>query len=291
MSIKYALKRIMPKMLYPYVINHQYRNSIGRNCNLNEPVAYTEKMQWCKLNRKDPILTRLSDKIRVREWVKERIGNEYLIPVIGQTYGNANEIDFDKLPDSFVIKANHGSGYNLVVEDKRKIDVDASKRELNKWLKQNYAFESYELQYKDIIPQLYIEEYIVPDGEMDLPDYKFFCFNGKVFCSYTMTDYVFDHKSGKLGFFDRDYNLMPYYRDDFKPITTQMPKPDNYHLMVELAEKLSQGFSHVRVDFYDIRGKIYFGEMTFTNASGYCKFVPDEFDYILGQQWDLSQGI
>ena len=106
-----------------------------------------------------------------------------------------------------------------------------------------------------------------------------------------MKDYTFDHKKGRLGFFDRDYVLMPYHRGDYLPIEHQLPKPQNYEKMVEIAEKLSSGFSHVRVDLYNVNGKIYFGEMTFTTSSGYCKFIPEKFDMILGNQWDLNEGI
>lgn len=124
----------------------------------------------------------------------------------------------------------------------------------------------------------------------DLPDYKFFCFNGKMFCSYTLTDGV-NHSNGKIGFFDRNYNLMPYFRSDHEPITKQLPVPQNYEKMVEIAEKLAEGFSHVRVDLYNIEGQIFFGEMTFSTNSGYISSVPEEFDTVLGQQWDLYDGI
>jgi hypothetical protein len=289
--MKYTIKKLIPSVFYPLLIKLKYRSVFGLKCNLRNPKTYSEKMQWAKLNRTDALLTRLSDKIEVRNWVREKIGEEYLIPTIGTTYDNAEEIDFDVLPKRFVIKANHGSGFNLVVNDKSILDYSDVRKTLNKWLKLNYAYTSFELQYKGIIPKLYIEKNIAPQEINDLPDYKFFCFSGKVFCSYTMVDYTMNHSNGKLGFFDREYNLLPYHREDFKPIERQLKEPPNYWKMVELAEKLAEGFSHVRVDFYNVDGKIYFGEMTFTNASGYCKFVPQEFDKILGERWDLYTGV
>lgn len=281
----------MPSFLYPYYIDYKYYSCTGKKCNLRDPQTFTEKIQWAKLYRNNPILTDLSDKIIVRRWVKEKIGDEYLVPLVGGIYLNPTQIDFDELPNCFVIKTNHGSGTNIIVNDKNNIDVFEIREKLDKYLKTNFAYNSLELQYKNIKPMIYIEQNLLEGEEKDLPDYKFFCFSGKVFCSYTMIDYVYDHSKGKLGFFDRDYKLMPYYRSDYAPIMEQIPKPKNYEKMVEIAEKLSEGFSHVRVDLYNIDGKIFFGEMTFTTNSGYCKFVPEEFDTILGQQWNLSSGI
>lgn len=285
------IKKHMPKKCWGMYVSYKYKKIMGKKCNLKNPRTYTEKIQWSKINRNDPMISRLSDKVAVRSWVKEKIGAEYLIPIIGKAYSSACDIDYDSLPDSFVIKANHGSGLNIVVDDKKEISFDDIKDKANSWLNQNFAYNSFEMQYKDIMPKIYIEKNLLENGEIDLPDYKFFCFNGKVFCSYTMTNYVHDHSKGKLGFFDRDYNLMPYYRTDYEPIRKQLNKPTNYEKMVEIAEKLSEGFSHVRVDLYNIKGKIYFGEMTFSTSSGYCKFEPEEFDLILGEQWDLKAGI
>ncbi len=290
-ELYYSIKKYMPSILYPLYLEYAYYKNLHRWCNLKKPETYTEKMQWGKLNRNAETLGRLSDKIAVRKWVEERIGREYLIPMIGNPYSSINEIKFEELPDRFVIKANHGSGFNYIVNNKADLNIDKIKKLASWWLNHNYAFFSMELQYGGIKPLIYIEKNILEDGIEDLPDYKFFCFNGKVFCSYTMIDYVFDHSKGKLGFFDRDYNLMPYHRKDYIPITEQLDKPQNYEKMVEVAEMLSKGFSHVRVDLYNVDGKIYFGELTFTTNSGIIEFEPKEFDSILGEQWDIKTGI
>ena len=286
-----CIKKNLPQHFYGLYICYKYKKVLGKKCNLRNPKTYTEKIQWSKINRTDPIISKLSDKIAVRSWVLEKVGAEYLVPTIGGVFSSVNEMNFEVLPDKFVIKANHGSGYNLVVNNKSELDLDKTKKIIEGWLEENFAYNTFEMQYKDISPKLYIEQNLLSGDMNDLPDYKFFCFNGKVFCSYTKTDCVFDHFKGKLGIFDREYNLMPYYREGYTPIRNQLPKPDNYDKMVEIAEKLSKGFSHVRVDLYNIKGKIYFGEMTFSTGAGYCRFVPEEFDLILGNQWDLNQGI
>nr|WP_242829392.1 ATP-grasp fold amidoligase family protein [Butyrivibrio sp. WCD3002] len=281
----------MPGFLYPSLLKHQYNIAFGKRCNLKNPCTFTEKTQWAKLYRDNKRLSEYADKISVREYVGSTVGSEYLIPIIGSVYKSADEIEFDKLPNQFVIKTNHGCGFNYIVKDKTKEDYDYIKKTVNQWLKYDSSVISLEQQYKYIEPRIYIEKYMISEGINDLPDYKFFCFDGKVFCSYTMMDYTFNHKEGKLGFFDRAYNLMPYHRADYKPITTQLPKPENYEKMVEIAERLSKGFSHVRIDLYNIKGNIFFGEMTFTTNGGFCHFVPEEFDRILGNQWDLKAGI
>ena len=290
-NIAYYAKKAMPPVFYPLYVSYKYRKVMGEPCNLHKPSTFSEKTQWAKLHRRNPLLTQLSDKIAVRKWVASKIGEEYMIPTVGGIYSDVEDMDFSSLPNRYVIKLNTGSGRNIIVNDSSKLNVDEAKSNLKIWMKRNYAFNSLELQYKDIKPRIYIEKNMLEEGMDDLPDYKFFCFSGKVFCSYTMLDYVHDHSKGKLGFFDRDYNLMPYYRADFFPIKEQLEKPKNYEKMVEIAEILSQGFSHVRVDLYNVDGKIYFGEMTFTTGSGYIKFVPEEFDRILGDQWDLNSGI
>lgn len=262
-----------------------YKKRTGKKLNLENPVTFNEKIQWSKLYDVTPLKTQLADKYLVREWVKEKIGEEYLIPLLG-VWDKFDDIDFDKLPDQFVLKANHGSGWNIIVTDKKQFNRVEAKKKFDRWLNTNFAYLTLEMQYEDIKPKIIAEKYIVNENN-DLPDYKFFCFDGKVFCLYTMINYTFDHSKGQLGFFDRDYKLMPYHRGEYAPIKEQLPKPKNFEKMVELAEILSKGFKHVRVDFYNLNGKIFFGEMTFTTSGGFAVFVPEEFDLLLGKQWNL----
>lgn len=290
-KISYQIKCRLPRCIYPLLIQYGYIKKFGRLCNFINPKTFNEKIQWSKLHRNMEFLSEYTDKIKVRDYVKNKIGEEYLVPVIGEVYRSADEIDFENLPNRFVIKANHGCGYNLIVSDKCELNLKEARKKLDAWLNHNIAFETFELQYKDISPMLYIEKNLCFGDIKDLPDYKFFCFNGKAFCSYIRTNYVHGYSNGYLAFLDRDYNIMPYYREGYMPITKQPDKPKNYDKMVEIAEKLSEGFSHVRVDLYNVDGKIYFGEMTFSTCGGFGKFVPNEFDRILGKQWELDSGI
>ncbi len=264
-----------------------YKERTGHILNMKHPRRYSEKIQWMKLYGMTSLMSELSDKYAVRQWVKQKIGEEYLVPLLG-VWDSFDQIDFEALPNSFVLKTNNASATNVIVNDKTAMNKRLIREKFNYWLRRPFGLISgLELQYSAIEPKIIAEANLLSDKMKDLPDYKFFCFDGKVFCSYTMVDYTFNHYNGKLGFFDRDYKLMDVYRTDYHRISVQIPKPINYEKMVEVAEILSEGFSHVRVDLYNIEGKIYFGEMTFTTNSGYTQFVPDEFDYELGEQWIL----
>lgn len=281
----------LPKSEYGNELARLYKERVGHELNLHNPQRFSEKIQWRKLYELTPLMSKLSDKYAAREWVKEKIGEQYLIPLLG-AWDAFDEIDFSSLPNAFVLKTNNASGTNLIVQDKSNYDRRTAKRKFNYWMKRPFGLLSgLELQYCDIKPKIIAEKNMLSEGIDDLPDYKFFCFDGKVYCSYTMIEYTNNHQNGKLGFFDRDYNLLNAYREDFQPIVKQIPKPSNYEKMVEIAETLANGFSHVRVDLYNIKGVIYFGEMTFTTNSGFTKYYPEEFDYELGAQWHLPMNI
>ena len=250
---------------------------------VNTPKTYNEKIQWLKLFASTPDKTRLADKYLVRDWVAEKIGEKYLIPLLG-AYDSFEEINFKKLPKRFVIKCNHGCGYNIIVKDKSKLDLNDVKSKLDKWMNENFAFRAgCELHYRDIPPKIIIEKYIENKKSIggDLYDYKFWCFDGRVhyiqFLSERNTDGL------KMAFYDRKWkkqNFVYSYPLDTKTIE----RPDNLYEMIELAEKLSAGFNHVRVDFYRMDdGTIYFGEMTFTSASGTCKWNDEKINRYFGK--------
>lgn len=267
------------------MIKIQYKIKLGRKLNLKNPKRYTEKLQWYKLNYRNPLMTKCADKYEVREYIKSK-GLENILNELYGVYDNPEEIDFNKLPNKFVLKTNHSSGTNIFCYNKSELDINSTKKQLDSWIKQKYQ-AGREWSYKNIKPKIICEKLLERDENNDLPDYKFFCFNGKVFCLYTMIDYVDNHEEGKLGFFDRDFKQLRYRRNDFKAIDRKIEKPKNFDKMIEYAEILSKDFPHVRVDFYNIKGKIIFGEMTFYNASGYTKFEPDNFDYILGEKFKI----
>ena len=257
-----------------------FKERTGKTLNLDNPQTFNEKIQWLKLYDSTPLKTRLADKYLVRDWVKEKIGEQYLIPLLG-VYDSFDEIDFDKLPDRFVMKCNHGSGWNIIVKDKSKLDMKEAKEKLDRWLKTNFAYiTGFELQYRNMQPKIIIEEYIENRNVHDLYDYKFWCFNGKV----EYIQFLSERQNGlKMAFYDiqwKKQNFVYNYPLDIKNII----KPDNLDIMIKLAEKLSAGFSHVRIDFYRLDdGTIYFGEYTFTSMSGICKWNLNNINSKLGK--------
>ena len=247
--------------------------------NLDKPKTFNEKIQWLKLYDSTPIKTRLADKYLVRDWVAEKIGGQYLIPLLG-VYDSFDEIDFDKLPDQFVIKCNHSSGWNAIVTDKSQINIHDLKEKFDKWLATNFAYcIGLELHYRDIPPKIIIEQFVSNDGKA-LYDYKFWCFNGKVKYMQFRDDYSSDLK---MVFYDLDWHKQPFYYDH--PLyNKKLEKPDNFDEMVKIAEKLCQGFAFVCVDLYRLNdGTIKFGEMTFTRSSGTGRWNDEKYNKILGK--------
>jgi len=268
------------------MIKMQYKIATGRNLNLNNPKRFTEKIQWYKLFYRDPLITKCADKYEVRKYVESKGYKDILVPLYG-VYENANEIDFELLPDKFVLKTNNGSHSNIFCENKSILDLNRTKETLNNWLTKRTVKAGREWAYYDIKPKIICEKYLDKDENNDLIDYKFFCFNGEPFCLYVIVE-RFLSGGIKLGIFDLEFNQMPYFRSDIQGITRKIQKPKNFDKMIQIARDLSRDFPHVRVDLYNIRGNIYFGELTFYDGSGYKGFVPDEFDYILGNQFVIQ---
>ena len=277
------IKRL-PESQYPILDAKMYSKRIGHVLDWNNLVTYTEKMQWEKLFDKNPLKSMLADKYRVREWVKEKIGDDYLIPLIG-TWDAFNSIDFSLLPEQFVLKTNHGSGTNLIVKDKNKLNIARAKRLFDDWLDIDYAFYTgFEMHYSDIKPMILAEKYLETQyGE--LQDYKFLCFDGKpYYCWVDMGRY----SKHTRNVYDLDWNLQPWNQASYGVYPEPLDKPKKFEKMIEIATVLSQGFSHVRVDLYNVDGKIYFGEMTFTNGSGMDPIVPQQYDKMLGDLWHFG---
>ena len=264
----------------------QYFIKLKRWLNLKNPKRYTEKIQWYKLYYRNPLMVKCVDKYEVREYVKEK-GLGHILNTLYGVYDSFDEIDFDALPDKFIIKANNGSGTNYICKDKSKLDIAKLRKEFADFFMQTKKSAGREWVYDNVKPKIIVEKLLEIDESGDLPDYKFFCFNGKVFCSYMMENYTMNHDDGIMGFLDKDFNLLKAHRVDFAQMKSQPEKPLNYEKMVEYAEILSEPFPHVRVDFYNIGGEIVFGELTFFNASGYTMFEPDSFDFELGAPFIL----
>ena len=267
------------------MINVQYYLSKSKKINLKTPLRFTEKLQWYKLYYRKKLMTICSDKYEVREYIKSK-RLENLLVTLYRYYEDADEIDFDHLPNKFVLKTTNGSHTNIICESKDQLDKKDAIYNLNNWLKNWQGKVGREWSYYNIKPRIICEELLEKDANNDLIDYKFFCFNGKVFCLYVIIERFL--KDGiKLGIYDKKFQKLPYRRSDIPDITHNIEKPDNFEKMIEIAEVLSKDFPHVRVDLYNINGRIYFGELTFYDGSGYKGYIPDEFDFILGNEFKL----
>lgn len=255
-----------------------FRCKLGYDLNLENPRTFNEKLQWLKLYDRKRIYTRMVDKYAVKKYVAETIGEEYIIPTLG-VWRNFDDINFDALPDQFVLKCTHDSGGLVICKDKSKFDKKAARKKINRCMKKNYFWRGREWPYRRVRPRIIAEKFI-QDSDGTLNDYKLMSFNGRVKCSFVCSE-RFTEAGLHVTFFDRKWNVMPFERHYPK---SQVPieKPQTYEKMVVLAEKLSKDIPFVRVDFYDVDGKIYFGELTFFPGSGLEEFTPLEWDYRLG---------
>lgn len=252
--------------------------------NLKHPQTYNEKIQWQKVYDHNPLYTQLADKYAVREYVADKAGEQYLIPLLGK-WDRFEDIDFNSLPNQFVLKCNHDCASVIICKDKKTFDVEAAKKKLKRALNRNFYYGYAEWQYKDIVPCILAEKYM-QDGESDdLRDYKFQCFSGKPYSCRIDIGRFTDHRRNV---YDMEWNLLPWQKGHYKNSDVPVEKPKGFDEMVEVVKKLSDGLRQVRVDLYNINGHIYFGELTFTNGGGYEVFVPEEYDRFLGDLWDIS---
>lgn len=264
---------------YEQAITSWYNKATGTPLDLSNPQTFNEKIQWIKLYGVTPHMTRLTDKYLVREWIKEQIGEKYLVPLLG-VWNSFDEIDITALPNQFVLKCNHGCGWNEIVKDKAAWNVAEAKKKFDKWMYTNYAFVSgLQLQYKDIVPKIIAEAYL-ENKEGDLYDYKFWCFHGKAKFVMFLSERA---KKLRMNNYDKEWRLLPFVYD-YTNTDDPVPRPEKLEEMIVLAEKLAAGFPHVRVDFYQLNdGTIQFGEMTFTSANGACKWSNEDINRKLGE--------
>lgn len=282
-ALKYNYYKSLKEEDYSNALAKIYKKKMGEELDWSNLKTYNEKMQWAKLYDKDPQKSRLSDKYMVREWVSEKIGEDYLIPLLG-VWDSFEDIDFEELPDRFVLKTNNGSGTNVIVSDINLLNKTEVRKKFDKWMKINFAFMGgFEMHYKEIAPKIIAEEYI-EDTEGDLKDYKFLCFDGVVRYCWVDAERFTDHRRNV---YNMEWELQEWNQHSYKNIDFTIDKPDNFDLMVEIAERLCKGFPHVRVDLYNVNGKIYFGEMTFTNGSGFERIQPHPYNLMLGDLWKL----
>ena len=280
--IVYKTAKIWPdetflKMLFPL--------RVGYKLNLDNPKTFNEKLQWLKLHNREPIYTKMVDKVDAKEYVANIIGEEYIIPTLG-VYDNVDDIDFEALPNQFVLKCTHDSGGIVVCKDKSQLNIEDAKRKLYRGLRTNYYHQNREWPYLNVKPRIIAEQYMVDESGYELKDYKFFCFDGKVELLFIATDRGSKTEETKFDFFDANFNHLPF-TNGHPNATKAISKPIGFERMKEIAAKLSKGHPHLRVDLYDINGQIYFGELTFYHWSGMTPFVPIEWDYKLGEMINL----
>ena len=289
-SLLYKVRRKAQVLAHKIVSNETlskfyFKVVLHKDLNLKNPQTFNEKIQWMKLYYypKNPLVVQAADKFAVRDYIKAKGYGDKLVPLAG-VWDRAEDIDWDKLPDKFVLKCNHGCAYNIVVADKAKADRTAITKQLNAWLKEDFGAFNIELHYSAIKHhRITCEEFL---GE-NITDYKFFCFNGKPDCIYVSTDLVHDRQA-QIGFFYLDGKKMPLHRDDYTDIP-QVTLPLFYDEMKTAAEILCKDFPFVRADFFVTDDTWYFAELTFTPSAGMMPFNPDKYDLEWGQQLDISK--
>jgi hypothetical protein len=251
---------------------------MGKKPDLDNPQTFTEKLQWLKLYDHNPEYTKMADKLAMRTFVEDRIGEGHTVPVLG-IWQRFEDIDFDSLPDKFVLKTTHDSGSYVICRDKASFDRKNASKVISRSLKHNYYRTTREWQYKDIEPRIIAEQYL-DDGKTNLTDYKFFCFNGRPVFMYSE-----EESSGNptQAIADMQYNMMPFSMDDAKADVLP-PKPELFDAMASVSKRLSEGVPFLRVDMYCTGNVIYVGELTFYHYGGFIPFKPVEWDRKLGEK-------
>ena len=269
-----------------FFIETKWRYNMDYPLDLKNPKTFNEKLQWLKLHDHNPLYTTLVDKIKVKDWVAERIGEEYIIPTLA-VWDRAEDIDISNLPNQFVLKCNHDSGSVIVCRDKSTFDVEAAKTKLANAMKYNFYYQEREWPYKNVVPKVFAEAYIEDSlSSTDLPDYKFFSFAGVSKALFVATERQNEHTETRFDFYDIQFKHIDVTNGH--PNADTMPKkPELFEQMVKLADKLSKGIPQVRVDFYEVNGQAYFGEMTFYHWGGMVPFKPKEIDKEWGEWIDL----
>ena len=271
---KLGVSRIIPDSTY---LKLKYRANFGKKLNLKNPQTYNEKLQWLKLYDRKPEYITMVDKYEAKKYVAERIGEEYIIPTLG-VWDKVEDIDFDTLPDQFVLKCTHDCGGLVICRDKSQLNVDQAKKKLNKALKNNFYYLFREWPYKNVKPRIIAEKYMEDASTGELRDYKFFGFDGEVKIMLICSE---RNKAVKVDFYNKNFEHLDC-RLVYPNSSAEIKKPETYDKMWELAEMLSMDIPELRVDFYEVNGKIYFGELTFFPAAGFGKFEPQEWDDTLG---------
>lgn len=261
-----------------------YKLVFDKDLDLINPQTFNEKIQWLKINDRKEIYTKMVDKYEAKNYVADVIGKEYIIPTIG-IYNKLSDIDLSKLPDKFVMKCTHDSGGLIICKDKKQLNFNKEKKKIAKSLKRKFYYSGREWPYKNVKPRIIVEKYMEESDKKELKDYKLFCFNGipqiVLVCSER-----YSSENMCETWFDMNWNLIDVVESGHR-IDTTISKPKKFKEMIALSKKLSKGIPFIRVDWYEIKGKLYFGELTFYPASGFEKFEPEEWNYKMGEMLEL----
>lgn len=265
----------------------KYRLAMGQPLNLDHPQTFNEKLQWLKLHDQNPLYTTLVDKYEVKKYVADKVGEQYIIPTLG-VWDHFDDIDFDTLPNQFVLKCTHDSGGLAICRDKSKFDIQSAKRKLERNLKRNYYWSGREWPYKNVKPRIIAEKYMEDSETSELRDYKFYSFCGVVKAMFIASD----RQKGqtKADYFDMDFKPLPFTWG-YPHAKTLPEKPHNFDEMVKIAEILTKDIPEARADFYEVNGKTYFGEITFFDGSGWERFDPESWDKKFGEWLKLPGNI
>ncbi len=265
-----------------------YRCRFGKKLDLQHPKTFNEKIQWLKLHNRDPLYTKLVDKYEVKKYVADKIGEEYIIPTLG-IWDSFDDIDFHSLPGQFVLKCTHDSGGVVICRDKENLDMGAARKKICRSLKRNYYWAGREWPYKNVKPRIIAEKYLEDKSEYGLKDYKFFCFDALVKALFVATDRMNQKTETKFDFFDAEFRRLPLkngHPNGEEPVRC----PESFGQMKKLVEMIARDIPHARVDFYDVDGRIYFGEITFYHWSGLVPFEPEKWDTIFGEWIRIPDG-
>lgn len=273
-----------------FFLEGRYYVELRNKLNLKRPVTFCEKLQWLKLYNRRPEYTIMVDKVKVKEYVANKIGSEYIIPTLG-VWDNPDEIDFDSLPNQFVLKCNHNSNIGMCIcKNKNELDKEKVKDNLRKGLRQNYFLCGREWPYKDVQRKILAEKFMQDNDEnTDLRDYKFFCFNGEPRLCQVISDRTTNET---IDFYDMRWNRLIgltglYSRNKIYNSKKNINCPSSFTKMKEIAKSLSKGLPFSRIDLYEINDKPYFGEITFFPACGFGKFMPNEWNEKVGSWIEL----
>lgn len=268
-------------------LKRQFKEHMGYEMDFSNPRTFDEKLNWLKLYDRNPLYTKMVDKYEAKLIVAEKLGDKYIIPTLG-IYDSFDEIDFTSLPNQFVIKCTHDSGGVFIVKDKNNMDVNTLRKTIEKLLSKNFFYFHREWPYKNVNPRIIIEKYMEDDNTKELRDYKFYCFNGNVKAMLLASNRQKGNEELRFDYYDKNFvklNMTNYWHPN---AIEESNKPKSFNEMIKFASELSVGFPHVRIDFYEVNGQVFFGEFTFYDQAGYLKINPKLWEIEWGDLIDLN---